>query len=111
MQRSAFLVNIARGSVVDEAAVADALARGAIAGYAADVFELEDHQYADRRMTIDARLLQSEYTLLTPHIGTATAEDRARLAVVQAQSVLDVIDGLRPATAVNDPFSGSAPPP
>jgi phosphonate dehydrogenase len=105
MQRTAFLVNVARGSVVDEAAVADALARGAIAGYAADVFELEDQQYADRRMTIDARLLQSERTLLTPHIGTATAEDRARLAVVQAQSVLDVIDGRRPATAVNDPFS------
>jgi lactate dehydrogenase-like 2-hydroxyacid dehydrogenase len=106
MRRTAFLVNVARGSIVDEAAVADALARGTIAGYAADVFELEDHQYSDRRMTIDARLLQSEHTLLTPHIGTATAEDRARLAVVQAQSVLAVIDGRRPATAVNDPFSG-----
>lgn len=103
MQNTAFLVNIARGSVVDEAAVADALARGTIAGYAADVFELEDHQFADRRTTIDARLLQSEHTLLTPHIGTATAEDRARLAIVQAQSVLDVIAGRRPATAVNDP--------
>jgi phosphoglycerate dehydrogenase-like enzyme len=56
-------------------------------------------------MTIDARLLRSEHTLLTPHIGTATAEDRARLAVVQAQSVLEVIAGRRPATAVNDPFS------
>ncbi len=105
MQRTALLVNIARGSIVDEAAVADALTKGAIAGYAADVFELEDQQYADRRMTIDPRLLQSEHTLLTPHVGTATAEDRARLAVVQAQSVLDAIDGRRPATAVNGPFS------
>jgi phosphonate dehydrogenase len=103
MKPTAFLVNVARGSVVDEAAVADALAQGAIAGYAADVFELEDHQYADRRTTIDARLLQSQQTLLTPHIGTATAEDRARLAVTQAQSVLDVLDGRRPATAINDP--------
>jgi phosphonate dehydrogenase len=104
MQRTAFLVNVARGSIVDEAAVADALERGAIAGYAADVFELEDRQYADRRTTIDARLLHAEHTLFTPHIGTATAEDRARLAVVQAQSVLDVIEGRRPATAVNDPL-------
>ena len=106
MRHSALLVNVARGSVVDETAVADALAAGAIAGYAADVFELEDHQYADRRMTVDARLLQSEHTLFTPHIGTATAEDRARLALVQAQSVLDVIDGRRPSTAVNDFSAG-----
>ena len=87
---------------------ADALADGAIAGYAADVFELEDHQYADRRTSIDARLLQSDQTLFTPHIGTATAEDRARLAITQAQSVLDVIDGRRPGTAVNDPVPGKA---
>ncbi len=104
MRRTAFLVNIARGSIVNEADVADALARGAIAGYAADVFELEDRQYDDRRRTIDARLLESERTVLTPHIGTATPEDRARLAMVQAQAVLDAIAGRRPATAVNGPF-------
>jgi phosphonate dehydrogenase len=100
IKKSAYLVNIARGSVVDEAAVADALARDALAGYASDVFEMEDRQYPERPAGIDARLLASERTLLTPHIGTATHEDR--LALVQAQSVLDALDGRRPATAVND---------
>jgi len=99
---SAYLVNVARGSVVDEAAVAAALERGALAGYASDVFEVEDRQYDDRPRQIDPRLLAAEHTLFTPHAGTATREDRGRLALVQAQSVLDALAGRRPATAVND---------
>lgn len=99
---AAFLVNIARGSVVDEVAVADALERGALGGYAADVFALEDRQYPDRPTQIDPRLLASPHTLFTPHIGTATHEDRRRLAIVQAESVLEALAGRRPSTAVND---------
>jgi lactate dehydrogenase-like 2-hydroxyacid dehydrogenase len=99
---AAFLINIARGSVVDEVAVADALERGALGGYAADVFALEDRQYPDRPTQIDPRLLASPHTLFTPHIGTATHEDRRRLAIVQAESVLEALAGRRPSTAVND---------
>lgn len=97
----AYLINVARGSIVDEAAVADALESGALAGYASDVFELEDRQYADRPANVEGRLLCSPHTLLTPHLGTATVEDRRRLAIVQAQAVLDALAGRRPASAVN----------
>jgi len=99
---STYLINIARGSIVDEAAVADALERDALAGYAADVFALEDRQFEDRPTDVDPRLRASERTLLTPHIGTATHEDRRRLAIVQAEAVLAVLAGRRPSTAIND---------
>jgi len=102
VKSSACLINVARGSIVDEAAVADALERGALAGYAADVFELEDRQYPERPVHVNVRLLSSPRTLLTPHLGTATVEDRAKLAIVQAQSVLEALAGRKPANAVND---------
>jgi phosphonate dehydrogenase len=101
LKPAAFLINVARGSIVDEAAVAEALEQDVFAGYAADVFAFEDHQYPDRPETIDARIVASPRTLLTPHSGTATHEDRRRLAVVQAESVLTFLAGRLPVTAVN----------
>lgn len=67
-----YLVNVARGSVVDEAALIEALARGRIAGAALDVF-------ADEPNVPDA-LRGSPRTLLTPHIASATVETRTRMA-------------------------------
>jgi lactate dehydrogenase-like 2-hydroxyacid dehydrogenase len=67
-----YLVNVARGSLVDQPALIDALRRGAIAGAALDVFDDEPD--------IDARLFELDNVLLTPHIGSATNETRQAMA-------------------------------
>lgn len=99
----ALLVNIGRGSTVAEAAVADALERGHLGGYAADVFEMEDWALDDRPRTIDARLLGHPNTLFAPHLGSAVARVRRAIALAAAENVLDVLAGRRPRDAVNDP--------
>lgn len=66
------LVNVARGSVVDEAALVDALERGGIAGAALDVFESEPN--------VPEKLRAMPHVLLTPHIGTATRDTRQAMA-------------------------------
>lgn len=73
------LVNIGRGSVVDEAAVASRLESGMLGAYAADVFEMEDWLLSDRPRFIHPDLLRSPSTLFTPHLGSAVA--RVRLAI------------------------------
>ncbi|MEE8302365.1 MAG: NAD(P)-dependent oxidoreductase, partial [Candidatus Tectomicrobia bacterium] len=109
MKPGAFLVNIARGSVVDEQAVADALATGRLAGYAADVFELEDWARADRPRNIPQSLLeQKDKTLLTPHLGSAVHRVRMQIEMEAARSIVQVLQGQRPDGAVNDPISARA---
>lgn len=81
MRRGAMLVNPARGSVVDEAAVAEALEASELCGYAADVFGMEDWALADRPRGIDARLIAHPRTVFTPHLGSAV--DRVRQAIEQ----------------------------
>jgi phosphonate dehydrogenase len=73
------LVNIGRGSVVDEEAIARGLACGTIGAYAADVFEMEDWLLSDRPQVIHPDLLRSKSTVFTPHLGSAVA--RVRLAI------------------------------
>tara|TARA_R110002072_G_scaffold187882_1_gene344649 strand:+ start:2975 stop:3994 length:1020 start_codon:yes stop_codon:yes gene_type:complete len=98
----AYLVNPGRGSVVDEAAVADALKSGHLAGYAADVFEMEDWSLADRPRAIAPDLLaMTDKTLFTPHLGSAVREVRIEIEKSAARSILQVLSGERPDGAIN----------
>lgn len=89
MKRGALLVNVARGGVVDEAALADALVSGRLGGAAIDVFE--------REPIGDSPLLSAPNTVLTPHLGASTAEAQSRASLEVVQGVLDVLAG-RPAS-------------
>jgi glyoxylate reductase len=88
MKRSAYLVNTARGPVVDEAALVWALQEGLIAGAALDVYEDEPR--------VHEGLLRLENVLLVPHLGSATTETRTAMADLAARNVVAVLQG-RPA--------------
>ncbi len=100
----AFLVNVGRGSVVSEEAVADALEAGHLGGYAADVFALEDQALPGHPARIPDRLLRHPRTLFTPHLGSAVDDVRRRMSLEAAHQVRQVIEeGRPPDHAVNRP--------
>ncbi|WIY02569.1 D-glycerate dehydrogenase [Amycolatopsis mongoliensis] len=92
MKPGAYLVNTTRGPVVDEAALADALEAGGIAGAALDVFEKEPE--------VEPRLLGRDDVVLSPHLGSATVETRTAMAVLAARNVAAVLAGRPPLTEV-----------
>jgi glyoxylate reductase len=93
MRPSAVLVNTARGPVVDEEALADALAAGTIAGAALDVFEREPE--------VCDRLLALENVVLCPHLGSATLETREAMGLLCVSALRAVLlEGREPANAV-----------
>ncbi|MHA6619108.1 NAD(P)-dependent oxidoreductase [Pseudonocardia sp. DLS-67] len=94
MKPSAFLVNVARGPIVDQDAVAAALAGGRIAGAALDVFR-------DEPPAPDAPILSAPNTLYSPHATCWTDELALASGTSALRSVLDVRDGRRPAHVVN----------
>jgi phosphonate dehydrogenase len=107
MRRGACLVNVGRGSVVDEEAVARAIEDGHLAGYAADVYEMEDLSRSDRPREIAPRLLAlRERTVLTPHLGSAVDDVRREVALSAARSIVDALEGRPPRDAVNRPAGG-----
>jgi len=92
MKPTAVLVNTARGPVVDEAILAQALEDGVIFAAGIDVYE--------REPDVHPRLLAAPRTVLLPHIGSATHATRTRMAQVAAQGVLAVLAGETPETLV-----------
>ena len=85
MRPSAYLINAARGPVVDEAALIQALQREWIAGAALDVFENEPH--------VPQALKELENVVLVPHIGSASVATRTRMAVMAAENLVAVLRG------------------
>lgn len=104
-KRGSLWINVGRGSVVDENAIADALADGVIAGYASDVFAFEDWLLADRPRTIPQRLLSHPATLFTPHLGSAVRGVRLAIEHRAADNILDVLAERAPRDAINRPAS------
>jgi len=104
MKPGSFLINTGRGSVVDEQAVASALASGHLAGYGADVFQMEDWARIDRPWGIPQALLDDvEKTFFTPHIGSAVDSLRREIAMEAARSIIRALDGEMPNGALNQP--------
>lgn len=89
MRPGAILVNTARGAVIDDDAVADALERGHLGGAGLDVFTHEP--------AIAPRLLAAPRTVLAPHLGSATTTARVRMAELCMTAVREVLAGRRPA--------------
>ena len=93
MRRSAILVNTARGPIVDEQALVEALRAGEIAGAALDVYEREPE--------VEEGLLAMENVVLTPHLGSATRDTRVAMGMLCVEALRAVLlDGRRPANAV-----------
>jgi len=96
MKPGAILLNVARGGILDEAAVADALRSGHLGGAGVDVFENEP--------PTGSPLLDAPNCLLTPHLGASTAEAQILVSEEVAAQVLDVLDGRSARYAVNAPL-------
>jgi glyoxylate reductase len=88
MKRGAYLINTARGALVDEDALCDALDSGQLRGAALDVYEHEPQ--------INPRLLAMKNVVLVPHIGSATEEARNAMARIAATNVLLFLRGREP---------------
>ena len=93
MKRTAYLINAARGPVVDEAALVEALREGWIAGAGLDVFEEEPK--------VHPGLIGLTNVVLAPHIGSGSLETRLKMATLAVENCLAVLEGRTPPTPVN----------
>jgi D-3-phosphoglycerate dehydrogenase len=93
MKKTATLVNCARGEIVQEGALAEALRSGTIAGAALDVFEKEP--------PAGSSILSAPNVVFTPHLGASTHEAQARAGSIIADQVLKVLSGKKPEFLVN----------
>lgn len=93
MKPTAFLINIARGAVIDEPALVEALKAGDIAGAGLDVYVDEPH--------VPPELIDMENVVILPHLGSASVETRDEMARLAAENCLAVLSGQMPPTPVN----------
>jgi glyoxylate reductase len=93
MKPTTFLINTARGAIVDEKALVKALARGTIAGAGLDVFEHEPK--------VPAALVKMSNVALTPHLGSGVKEVREAMANIVVDNILALLDGRTPPNCVN----------
>jgi len=96
MKPGSYLINCARGGVVDEKALYDALAEGKLAGAAVDVFEKEPPSKENKLLTLDN-------VVLSPHIGANTREAQIKAGTICAEQVMKVLSGEEPDFWVNRP--------
>ncbi|MGI9643771.1 MAG: 2-hydroxyacid dehydrogenase [Ilumatobacteraceae bacterium] len=92
MQPTAYLINTARGPIVDEAALVEALRSGSIAGAGLDVYEHEPE--------VHPGLIELDSAVLVPHLGSATIETRGAMAELAARNVVEVLAGREPISPV-----------
>jgi glyoxylate reductase len=93
MKRTAYLINTGRGPLIDEAALAEALKKGEIAGAALDVYEKEPE--------IHPELLKLENVILTPHIASATISSRSKMSTMAAENLIEGLAGRKPPNLLN----------
>jgi len=98
MKKSAFLINAARGPMVDEAALAEVLKAKEIAGAGLDVYEFEP-KVAESMMALNN-------VILAPHLGNATVETRAAMAEIAANNIIEVLNGRQALNCVNPAVYG-----
>jgi glyoxylate reductase len=99
MRPSAYLVNTARGPIVDEKALVRALEEKRIAGAALDVYE--------REPMVEPGLINLPNAVLTPHLGSAALDTRERIAGIVVENIIAVIEGRRPPNIFNPEIYGS----
>jgi glyoxylate reductase len=100
MRSTAVLVNTARGPIVDEHALVQALSRGQIAGAALDVYEFEPK--------VSAELTAMDQVVLTPHIGSGTRATREAMGLLAVQALRSVLlEGRRPPNVIEPPEAGA----
>jgi len=93
MKSTAFLVNTARGPIVEEKALIQALREKWIAGAGLDVYEFEPE--------VSKELIKMDNVVLLPHIGSATKSTREEMARIAAENLLAVLEGNLPIAVVN----------
>jgi glyoxylate reductase len=93
MKKTAFIINTARGPIIDEAALVRALKRRQIAGAGLDVFEHEPKVHPE--------LKKMKNVVLNPHLGSATPEVRTEMANIVVDNILALLEGRRPPNIVN----------
>jgi glyoxylate reductase len=98
MRPAAYLINTARGPIVDEKALVRALEEKRIAGAALDVYEQEP--------TVEPGLIRLPNVVLTPHLGSAALDTRERVASILVDNVIAVIEGRRPPNVYNAEIYG-----